>query len=220
MACGTVHSIYLIQGIPPVLGIWWWGMVPMSSSESRLLDDQSRGLLVQVAWDSIRHGLINGRPAPIHLESFPASLRAPGAAFVTLHAQGALRGCIGHLEATGPLVEDVAANAFAAAFRDPRFPPLVEQELTALDLEVSVLSAPESIGFKDEDDLLAQLRPGTDGLILEDRGARATFLPAVWDILPTPSEFLAELKHKAGLPRDHFSDTLRIRRYRTEVCHG
>ncbi len=184
------------------------------------MDEQERRLVIDVAWGSIRHGLGSGRPSPVDPQDFPPRLRESGAAFVTLRTHGALRGCIGHLEAIRPLVVDVADNAFAAAFRDPRFEPLQERELTDLELDVSVLTPPEPLQFKDEDDLLRQLRPGVDGLILTDRGARGTFLPAVWDNLPEPHRFLAELKRKAGLPRDHWSGTLEVSRYRTETFGG
>jgi len=192
----------------------------MPSSETPRLDESERRLLVDVAWGSIRHGLTSGTPSPVSPEDFPPRLREPGAAFVTLRNNGALRGCIGHLEAIRPLVVDVADNAFAAAFRDPRFDPLEERELADLELDVSVLTPPEPLRFKDEDDLLSQLRPGVDGLILTDRGARGTFLPAVWDTLPEPHRFLDELKRKAGLPRDYWSDTLEVSRYRTESFAG
>lgn len=192
----------------------------MPSPDVPRLDEQERRLLIDVAWASIRHGLASGAPSAVVPRDYPPRLREPGAAFVTLHAQGALRGCIGHLEAISPLVVDVADNAFAAAFRDPRFEPLQERELADLELDVSVLTPPEPLKFKDEDDLLRQIQPGADGLILTDRGARGTFLPAVWDSMPEPRRFLAELKRKAGLPRDHWSDTLEVSRYRTETFRG
>jgi AmmeMemoRadiSam system protein A len=118
------------------------------------------------------------------------------------------------------LVVDVADNAFAAAFRDPRFDPLAEWELDGLDLDISVLTPPEPMQFRDEPDLLRQLCPATDGLILEDRGRRGTFLPAVWQSLPEPELFLAELKHKAGLPATYWSPTIKVSRYRTETFGG
>ena len=173
--------------------------------------------MLDLAWQSIREGLARGRPAPPELEDFAGRLREPGAAFVTLHRFGELRGCIGHLEAVQPLVLDVAENAFAAAFRDPRFPPLQAWELEGLDLQISVLTAPEPLVFEDETDLVHQLRPGLDGLILEDKGRRGTFLPAVWEGLPEPERFLAELKRKAGLPTTYWSPSLRVSRYRTET---
>jgi AmmeMemoRadiSam system protein A len=192
-------------------------MVLMPFSETAMLDESTRRILLEVAWESIRHGLVKGvpiRPDPVE---YPEPLRAHRAAFVTLHRSGDLRGCIGHLEPCQPLVLDVAENAFAAALRDPRFPRLEPRELSELTLHISVLSIPEPMSFRDEQDLLRQLRPGIDGLILADRGARGTFLPAVWESLPEPRDFLNHLKYKAGLPGNHWSKTLQILRYHTEA---
>ena len=127
-----------------------------------------------------------------------------------------LRGCIGTLEACRPLAEDVSRNAWAAAFRDPRFPPLQESELAGLDIHISVLSEAEPVTFGSEQDLLGRIRPGVDGLILEERSARGTFLPSVWESLPEPEQFLAHLKLKAGLPADYWSASVRMWRYTTQ----
>jgi AmmeMemoRadiSam system protein A len=142
------------------------------------------------------------------------ALEAPGATFVTLFKHGLLRGCIGTLEARRPLGVDVRANAVAAAFDDPRFPRLANEEFIDTSVEVSLLSAPEPMMADGEQDLLAQLRPGVDGLVLEFAGRRATFLPQVWDSLREPTAFLAELKRKAGLPIDFWSAAAHISRYR------
>ncbi len=181
-----------------------------------MLSKQQRKQLLDVAWQSLRHGLARGRPTTLDPAAFDDRLSSPGASFVTLRRHGQLRGCIGSLEAHRPLVVDVAENAFAAAFRDPRFPPLTEAELEGLTLEISVLGHPEAMHFTSEQDLLRQLRPGIDGLILEDRGRRGTFLPSVWESLPRPGDFLRHLKLKAGLPENHWSDSLRVWRYSTE----
>jgi AmmeMemoRadiSam system protein B/AmmeMemoRadiSam system protein A len=127
-------------------------------------------------------------------------LREQRASFVTLTLGERLRGCIGSLEAHRPLGEDVAANARSAALRDPRFPPLTAAEFDRVGVEVSVLSSPALLPFGDHDELIAQLRPGIDGLILACDGRRGTFLPQVWEQLPEPETFLAHLKQKAGLP--------------------
>jgi len=140
-------------------------------------------------------------------------LDAPGAAFVTLTQQGALRGCIGSLTAYRSLREDVAANAVNAAVRDPRFPPLTAAELPDTHIEVSVLSASEPYPFTDRADALSRLRPGVDGLTLEYGSHRGTFLPQVWDSLSTPDEFLAHLVRKAGLPAGWWDDDARLSRY-------
>ena len=141
-------------------------------------------------------------------------LRQAGATFVTLMKDGQLRGCIGSLEASRPLGADVAENAIAAAFRDPRFPPMTPDEWPRVRIEVSLLSAPKPMRFADEADLLAQLRPGEDGVILEADGRRATFLPQVWESIPDKRAFLLELARKAGLPADVRLARCRISRYR------
>lgn len=146
----------------------------------------------------------------------PDWMDAPGAVFVTLTRDGQLRGCIGSLEACRSLRDDLEANACAAAFRDPRFPPLAAEELPNTRVEVSILSQPEAMAFRDEADALAQLRPGIDGVILEYGRHRGTFLPQVWEQLPEPSLFMRHLKLKAGLPPDFWSDDLRLSRYTVE----
>jgi len=141
-------------------------------------------------------------------------LKPARASFVTLTRMGGLRGCIGSLEAHQPLGEDVCHNARAAALSDPRFPPLAREELADTRVEVSLLSTPRLLAFADHADLIAQLRPGEDGLILECGEARATFLPQVWESLPDPQRFVAELKRKAGLAPGVSTAKCRIQRYR------
>jgi len=141
-------------------------------------------------------------------------LRADGASFVTLTSGGALRGCIGSLEAYRPLGQDVVSNAQAAAFHDPRFPPVDAAEFERVAIEVSVLSPPEPLDITTEADLLDQLRPGVDGLIFTARGRRATFLPQVWEDLPDPRVFVAQLRRKAGLAADYWGDDVHLWRYR------
>ena len=172
-----------------------------------------RATLLDVARASIRHGLDHGQALLVKLEDYPETLRVPRATFVTLDIGGQLRGCIGALAAYQPLVQDVAAHAYAAAFEDPRFPELRADELPKLDIHISVLSPPEPLQFGSEAELLAQLRPGVDGLILQFRHYRSTFLPSVWEQLPDPYLFLAQLKQKAGLPLDFWSPELQAERY-------
>ncbi len=146
----------------------------------------------------------------------PAWLDEPGAVFVTLTQQGELRGCIGSLEAHRRLIDDVQSNARAAAFKDPRFAPLSQDELPTTRIEVSILSPAEPMRFSSEADALAQLRPGIDGVILEHGWHRATFLPQVWEQLPEPRQFMANLKRKAGLAADFWADDLSLSRYQVE----
>ena len=143
-------------------------------------------------------------------------LSEPGACFVTLTINGELRGCIGSLEPYRPLLQDLKENALAAAFHDPRFRPLSEQELGAVRVEVSLLSAVAPLSFRDEADAVAQLRPGIDGVILEYGRNRGTFLPQVWEQLPAPREFFAHLKLKAGLSPHFWADGIRLSRYTVE----
>lgn len=181
-----------------------------------MLDEQEGQTLLQVASASVRHGIECGRPLPVVPEQYPEKLAKPGACFVTLEISGRLRGCIGSLEAWRPLVQDCAENAFAAAFGDFRFSPVAAQELDLLDYHVSVLSVPAPLYFQSEDDLLSQLRPGTDGLVLVQGDRRATFLPSVWESLPESREFLSHLKQKAGLAPEYWSDAIKAFRYTVE----
>ena len=140
-------------------------------------------------------------------------LKSSGASFITLMLDRKLRGCVGTLRAHRTLAEDVRANAVAAAFRDPRFPPLEAGDLAGVALEVSVLSALEPLTFADEHDALRQLRTGVDGVVFEYGHHTGTFLPQVWDDFKEPSEFLAHLKYKAGLPPDFWDVEVRLSRY-------
>jgi len=141
------------------------------------------------------------------------ALDAPGATFVTLTQYGELRGCIGSLKAHRSLKKDVEQNTLAAAFNDPRFTPLIEDELDFTRIEVSLLSAPAPLTIKDEDELLMRLRPGIDGVVLEWQGRRATFLPQMWESLADPREFIGTLKQKAGLTREFWHDGIRVSCY-------
>jgi hypothetical protein len=171
-------------------------------------DDHGEALL-EVARDAIARHL--GEPGVAH-DARPW-MRAPGASFVTLTQEGNLRGCIGSLEAHRPLVDDVRANAIAAAVRDPRFSPLRAEELARTRIEVSLLSASEPILFRNEQHALSLLRPGIDGVVLEYGHARGTFLPQVWESLPQPAEFLTQLKRKAGLPASFWHEDIKLARY-------
>ncbi len=183
------------------------------------LTNTDKGTLTLMANNAIRNYLgQNTKPAiPINIDDFPSPhLQANGASFVTITKNNELRGCIGTLDAYRPLIEDVIYNAQAAAFSDPRFLPLTLSELEQIHLQVSVLSRPEAMNFSSETNLIQQLRPNEDGLIIEDKGKRGTFLPTVWESLPNPEQFLQHLKLKANLPADYWSDTLKVYRYTTE----
>lgn len=186
-------------------------MVLMSFTESE------RGILLDLVRQSVEYGLRHSCALLPETARYSTVLQTPHASFVTLQKNGELRGCIGSLSAVRPLVEDVAYNAYAAAFRDPRFGPVQAEELPLLDWYISVLGTPIAIQFSSEQDLLSQLRPGIDGLTMQEGGRRGTFLPAVWESLPQPEDFLRQLKLKTGLPPDYWSDTLTVERYTAEM---
>jgi AmmeMemoRadiSam system protein A len=142
-----------------------------------------------------------------------AALWHPAATFVTLQQRGELRGCVGTLEALRPLGVDVRENALAAAFCDPRFAPLAAAEFEQITVEVSLLSDGEPLDVAGEEDLVARLRVGRDGLTIRYGRHRATFLPQVWEALAEPRQFLRALKRKAGLPPEFWSPEVRVSRY-------
>ncbi len=172
--------------------------------------------LLDIAQQSIRHGIVNGKCPNVEVLSFPHPMRTHRRTFVSVHTGGKLRGCVGSLAPNNPLIADVVQNAYRAAFEDKRFKPLAEEDLTETDISVSVLSTPRPITFKGEADLVAQIQPDTDGLILQDGDKRGIFLPVVWEQIAAPGEFLRNLKRKAGLPLDHWSDGIKVWRYTTE----
>ncbi|MBL4720659.1 MAG: AmmeMemoRadiSam system protein A, partial [Alphaproteobacteria bacterium] len=204
-----------------VVGYGAWGLMESATASSmENSDDGDRALLQQhgaqllrAANASIKRGLSKGAPPAVDLESFPKALDETRATFVTLKKNGKLRGCIGTITAHRPLLNDVVDNAYAAAFRDHRFPPLQAEELDALEVSLSLLGKPSPMIFRDDDDFVTQLQPGRDGLIIEDLGRRAVFLPQVWDELPTTDQFLMHLKQKAGLEANHWSSTFKAWRF-------
>jgi AmmeMemoRadiSam system protein A len=181
-----------------------------------MLTEENRHLLRDLAYQSIRHGLETGQALEIDIAQYPAELQTKQATFVTLHRHKELRGCIGILKPVRPLAEDVAYNAWAAAFSDSRFMPLSAGELDDLDIHISILGAPEEMDFTSEDDLVKQIRPGIDGLIMEEGFNKGTFLPSVWESLTDSREFLRHLKQKAGLPANYWSDNIKVKRYAVE----
>ncbi len=170
-------------------------------------------MLTGLARNAIARAL--GRPErPLPAEGLGAWLEQPAATFVSLHRDGVLRGCIGTLEPVRPLAEDIQANALAAAFRDPRVPPVVPEELDDLEVEVSVLGPPEPLPrARTLAEAASLLRPGRDGVILHAAGRRAVFLPQVWEDLPDPVTFLVHLRRKAGLPGHGWEPDARLQRF-------
>lgn len=177
------------------------------------LHDEHGQLLLQIARAAISNVLGHAVARPELAGQVADVLQASGASFVTLNQQGQLRGCIGSLQAHRPLIADIQANAIAAALHDPRFAPLTLLELDITTVEVSVLSAMQPLPFASEAEALAQLRPGVDGVVFEFGRYRSTFLPQVWEQLPDAGEFMAHLKHKAGLAPDFWAAEVRLQRY-------
>ncbi len=169
--------------------------------------------LLSLAREVISSFLTYCRSPSVDPREFPPELREPRATFVTLHRDGRLRGCVGSSVAWRPLVKDVAGNALGAAFRDTRFPPVAAEELDRIEISISLLGTPERISAETEDDLIARLRPGIDGLILRRGSASGLFLPEVWESLPDPRDFLAHLRAKAGIPRNVPVSELEISRF-------
>ena len=148
--------------------------------------------------------------------NYPQVFNQAGACFVTLEKNNNLRGCIGSIIAQKPFIMDLVSNAQNAAFKDPRFNPVQKNELDQLQISVSILSDPKPMKFEDEQDLLNQIVPYKDGLIIQDGNYQAIYLPSVWKQLPDKKEFLNSLKMKAGLPADYFSKNFRAYRFETE----
>ncbi len=189
-------------------------MAPSFSTEFTLLTEEKKRL-VDIARQSIDSGFHTGKAFVVGIDQLVGKLSTTLASFVTLTQSGELRGCIGSLQASEPLAQSVANSAYNAAFRDPRFDRLSELEWPDTELEISVLSPMEPIQADDRHALLQQLRPLVDGLMLEDKGHRSTFLPKVWENLVKPDQFLEELLLKAGLSANHWSSTIQFKRYQT-----
>lgn len=166
------------------------------------LEQTAQALLLKIARESLTLS-VQGHALPtLNLASLPKPLQANGASFVTLTESGQLRGCIGALEAYQPLALDVQEHAMAAALQDYRFPQVRPDELSQIEIEVSVLTPKVSLDYKTPEDLALKLRPEVDGVVLQDGFRKATFLPQVWEQLPQPEKFLAHLCQKMGASPD------------------
>jgi hypothetical protein len=184
------------------------------------LTQEEKDILLKLARQSLESG-VRGESLPrLDLKSLPPRLCSDGASFVTLRLRGELRGCIGALEPYQPLAEDVCEHAIAAALSDYRFPPVQPDELPHINIEVSRLTVPRPLDYTGPDDLLSQLRPGQDGVVLRDGSRRATFLPQVWDSIPDKVEFLNHLCMKMGvLPAVWRQKHLTVLVYEVEEFH-
>ena len=195
-----------------------YGAFAMEFASCARLLEVDRCQLLDAARFAIKFGIEHGRAPQARLGTgLSQSLTAIRASFVSLKVDGRLRGCIGTVIARQPLLLDVVANAYKAGFGDPRFERMTMEELDRLDIEISLLSFPRCMHFEDEADLVRQVRPDVDGLIMQDGNQRGLFLPSVWQGLPKAEEFVRHLKRKAGFEPDHWSDSLRVFRYSSET---
>lgn len=204
-----------------VVGYGSWALE--YATKARLPDDD-RAMLIDGARRSIANGLRTGRPAEVQHGSFTPPLETYRATFVTLTLNDRLRGCVGSILPHRSLIADVAENGYKAAFGDPRFPKLTPEEAAMMDVSVSILSHPRPIAFGSEAEAVDALQPDVDGVILQATDAdgatrRGLFLPQVWEQVPAANQFLRHLKAKAGLPQDHWDDSIRLWRYTTETFH-
>ncbi len=179
-----------------------------------LSESEQRELLV-IARRSIDSGLTSDTALQLDSDNLADNFLAQFGVFATLTKSGVLRGCIGALESSLPLAQTVANAAFSSAFRDARFAPLDVTEVGEIRIEISVLSELEFLDVNDRKDLMVQLNSNQDGLLLEDVGYRATFLPKVWEMVSGPDEFLDQLLVKAGLAVDYWSETICFKRFST-----
>lgn len=186
---------------------------PLEATQCFSLSEQDKRSLLALARESIEVGLPSRAGTPLPQRDFAPTLHVLRSAFVTLHVNGALRGCVGSIEPRYPVFAEVWRNAAAAAFSDPRFPALTSVEWPDTTLHLSVLEPLQAVPAANEQTLLDGLRPGIDGLVLQLDEARATFLPSVWEQLPSPQDFLAHLKAKAGWPATFWSSRMQAWRY-------
>lgn len=168
------------------------------------LSPEEKLLLLSIARDAVSAAAQGDRLPNLDLASLPPALREKGASFVTLTSRGQLRGCIGALEASQPLALDVQEHAEAAATQDFRFPPVTPQEILSIRIELSRLTTPVQLEYKDSNQLAEMLKPGRDGVVIRDGIRRATFLPQVWEKLPSPEDFLSQLCLKMGASPDQW----------------
>lgn len=207
---GITDSSEKSGDVTGVVGYGSWYLAEKERIE--FLKEHFSQIMVQLAKLSIKSQL---ERVNLKIENCPRALETKIPCFVSLFIEGNVRGCIGSVIGEEPLVVNLCQNARKAAFQDPRFIPVEAKEFEKLEFSISLLSAPTRIIFKDEADLLEQLRPDVDGLIIKDIGRQAVFLPDVWQAIPDKKQFLNALKQKAGLAPDWFSDTFEAYRYTT-----
>lgn len=181
------------------------------------LSEEEQKLLLETARNAIRKELNKEEKLPLVMDEYSPILQENGACFITLKKKGVLRGCVGSIEVVQPLIQDVRDRAVAAAFQDYRFPPLTLPELDEIRIEISRLKQPCKLNYEDAEDLINKLRPQIDGVILRYQTRRATFLPQVWEQLPSPELFLNRLCIKMGLDQSAWrSVKLQVETYQVE----
>lgn len=183
------------------------------ANDDRAMLQKEGARIFRAAAQSVGYAIKNGKAPKVDISTFPAVLQEERATFITINKNGQLRGCIGTIQAHQPLIADVVENAYKAAMKDPRFPPIQEDETPSLELSISLLSPMAAMSFSDEANFMDQVRPKIDGLIIADQGKRSVFLPQVWESIPDPVEFVRRLKQKAGLPADHWSASFQAWRF-------
>lgn len=181
------------------------------------LSGEEKQLLLETARNAIRRELDKEEKIPLMMDEYSPKLRENGACFITIKKNGVLRGCVGSIEAVQPLIQDVRERAVAAAFQDYRFPPLTLPEFDEIRIEISRLTPPRKLNYQDPEDLINKLRPRIDGVILRYQTHRGTFLPQVWEQLPSPELFLNRLCIKMGLDQSVWrSAKLQVETYQVE----
>ncbi len=208
---GMVNSGDVTGDISRVVGYGSWLLY--EGEKNKFIKKYFSPFVIETCKKSILARFEKKAPA---IEKIPEVFQQSGASFVTLEKEGNLRGCIGSIIAHRSLIDDLVHNAQNSAFSDPRFQPLKRDEFDDLSIDVSLLSSPEKMKFKDETDLLNQIKPFIDGIIIKDGQYQAVYLPSVWEQLPEKSLFLNSLKIKAGMPPKHFSETFEAYRFTTE----
>lgn len=207
---GLTNSAKRTGDTSKVVGYGSWFVY--DGEKTQYIKEYFSDYIIRLCKDSILSGFHLGNALP---KQHPAVLDEKGACFVTLEIDGRLRGCIGSIIAHRPLINDIVKNAHAAAFSDPRFSPLTKDEFEKIEINVSILTKPERIEFKSEEDLLEKIVPYKDGIIIRDGEYQAVYLPIVWEQLPDKKLFMASLKEKAGLPANYFSESLQVYRFYT-----
>ena len=205
---GLLNSAKVTGDTSSVVGYGSWFM--FDGEKNEFIKKYYSKSVIELCRKAISAGLHRSSFIP---QNYPGVLEESGACFVTLTAGGRLRGCIGSVIAHRPLIVDLIKNAYSAAFSDPRFNPLSPDEFYGVDVEVSLLSYPEKLQFNSEDELMAQIVPRRDGIIIRDGNNQGVFLPCVWEQLPDKTEFMQALKQKAGLDKSYFSETFTVFRF-------